>query len=122
MAVILVIDDDKTMRDMAKHLLTRNLYQVLTASDGEKGMKLIQENSIDLVITDMIMPNQEGIETITKVKEEYPKLKIIAISGGIYGNSEDYLYIAKALGADLVFPKPVKTEMLLNGINLLLSN
>jgi DNA-binding NarL/FixJ family response regulator len=80
-------------------------------------MKLFREHPSDLMITDLIMPDQEGVETITKLRREYPRLKIIAISGAFGGR---YLRVAELLGADTVLQKPFTPQVLLDTVRKLL--
>jgi DNA-binding NarL/FixJ family response regulator len=83
-------------------------------------IKLYRANPTDLIITDLIMPEKEGIETIMELKKDFPDVKIIAISGGGRSKPESYLNLAKQLGAKRVFPKPIDREELLNAIRELL--
>ncbi|RZB38369.1 MAG: hypothetical protein SRB2_00117 [Desulfobacteraceae bacterium Eth-SRB2] len=120
MASILIIDDDVQILSMLRQTLERGGYDVLEASNGKQGMKLYLENPADLVITDIIMPEKEGIEIIIELKRDYPDVKIIAISGGGRINPEDYLDIAKKLGAQRTFTKPFERKQLLNAVRDLL--
>ena len=116
MARILVIDDDNQMREMLRRKLENEGYEVLDASDGNVGMKLLRERDADLVITDIIMPNKEGIETILELKRDFPDVKVIAICGGGRFGPEDYLHLAKGLGVHSTFSKPFKLHDLLGSI------
>ena len=78
---ILLIDDDSKIRKLFVQKLAARGYEIIEACDGKQGLKLYRENRPDLVITDLVMPEKEGIETITELKREFPKVKIIAISG-----------------------------------------
>ena len=120
MSNILIIDDDTQILRMLRQILERENYHVTEASNGKQGLKLYRENHADLVITDIIMPEKEGIEMIIEVKRDYPDVKIIAISGGGRIKSEDYLDIAKKLGAHRIFAKPVERKELLNAVRDLL--
>ncbi len=82
MARILIIDDDLQIREMMEQMLQKEGYETIGASDGQIAMKLCRENPADVVITDIIMPEKEGIETIVELKREFPGIKIIAMSGG----------------------------------------
>jgi len=95
MSRILIIDDDAQILKMLRQILEREKYHVTEASNGKEGLRLYRENPADLVITDIIMPEKEGIEIIIELKRDYPDVKIIAISGGGRINPEDYLDIAK---------------------------
>ncbi len=116
MALILIIDDDDQIRTMLRAMLERSGYTVLEASDGKEGVKLCRDNSCDLVITDLIMPEKEGIETIRELKRDFPDIKIIAMSGGGRVGPEDYLHMAKMMGAQHTFAKPIEREELLGAI------
>jgi len=122
MARILVIDDDDTVRLSVRLALEDADHLVEDAADGEKGVAMFRENPADLVVTDIFMPEKEGLETIDEIKRLRPDTKIIAISGGGRMDPEDYLSIAKSVGADHSLLKPfdiVKlaevVETLLNG-------
>ena len=79
---ILIIDDDFLVRDMLERLVRKACYDVETAENGVHAMRVHRENPVDLVITDIIMPEKEGLETITELRNSFPAVKIIAISGG----------------------------------------
>jgi len=111
---ILVIDDDGEVREMICKMLTNEGHEVIEAVNGKEGCDMVRSNSeLDLVITDLIMPEKEGIETIRDLKANYPELKVLAISGGGKGNAQDYLYIAKGIGADSTLKKPFISQELL---------
>ena len=120
MANILLIDDDDQFRNMLRQLLERNGYEVKEASGGKEGIKLYLENPTDLIITDLIMPGKDGIETIQEFKKNFPDIKIIAISGGGRLGPEDYLHLAKMLGAQKTLTKPIELPELLEAIEKLL--
>lgn len=111
---ILVIDDDHLVRYTLSRILQRNGYDVVTASDGKRGMALLQNEPPAVVITDIIMPEQEGIDTIIQIRREHPGIKIIAISGGGRLRNIDFLEMAHSLGADDVIRKPFEAEELLS--------
>jgi len=117
---ILVIDDDVQVRQLLRLILEQAGYEVLDAGDGNEGMKLFSMEPTDLVITDIIMPEKEGIETIRELQRDYPEVKIIAISGGGRVSAEDYLRTAECFGVDRTFAKPLKREELLEAIRELL--
>ena len=119
---ILVIDDDTQFRQMLGQMLERAGYEVLEAANGKEGIELCQQAPTDLIITDIIMPEKEGVETIIELKRDFQDVKIIAVSGGGRADSKDYLKIAKRLGADRIFSKPFDREELLAAIEKLLSN
>jgi len=109
---ILVIDDDPAIRRMIEIVLIAAGYGVMCAPDGEEGIRLFRALRPDLVITDVIMPVQEGIETILGIRREQPGAKIIAMSGGGRIASNDLLTMARNLGADRVLAKPFDIDAL----------
>lgn len=113
---ILIIDDDAGVRFTLRKLLSRAGYDVLEAPDGRKGMKLFHDDHPDLVITDIIMPEQEGIETIIALKGTTPQARVIAISGGGRLGNQDLLRMAKRVGANAVLCKPFAEAELINTV------
>src|ERR1700741_243216 len=107
---ILVIDDDHLVRYTLSKILSSNGYEVVTASDGKRGMAVLRAEHPDGVITDIIMPEQEGTDTINKIPHERPAIKIIAISGGGRIRNIDFLERAQSLGADGVLAKPFEAD------------
>lgn len=122
MAKILIIDDDYQLSAMLKQVLERNGYDVMTAPEGDSGIKMYHEHGADLIITDLIMPGKEGIETIAELVKENPEVKIIAISGGGRVKPDNYLNLAETFGASYSFTKPLDREKLLEAIRELLSD
>ena len=119
---ILIIDDDFHVRDMMERLLRRAGYDAQLAANGAEAVKMHRENPMDLVITDIIMPEKEGLEIITEFRRDYPSVKLIAISGGGRIGPTNYLKMAKLLGAERTFAKPVDTPQLLSAIEELLAS
>ena len=111
---ILVIEDDAEVRGMICKMLSDEDYDVIAAVNGKEGIELLRkESNVVLVITDLIMPEKEGIEVIRELKQDFPPIKILAISGRGCGSLQNYLTLSKALGADLTLSKPfVKKELL----------
>ena len=120
MARIIVIDDEQQVRTTLREILEHEGYEVTEAADGAEGMKLFREEPADLVVTDMIMPNKEGMETIMDLRREFPEVKIIAISGGGRIGPESYLEVAEGFGAMRIFTKPFDIEEFLVAIRELL--
>ena len=118
--LILVIDDDDQFRGMLRQTLEHAGYEVMDASNGKEGIRVFRENPADLVITDIIMPEKEGIETIRELKREFPDVKIIAISGGGRIGPVSYLKMAKGLGAQRTLTKPLEREELLRVVRELI--
>lgn len=110
---VLVIDDDQLVRYSLSRLLRHNGYDVFTAPDGRRGIIALRRELPDIVIADIIMPEQEGIETIGMIRRERPETRIIAISGGRRSRNIDFLELARSLGADDVIQKPFEPPELL---------
>lgn len=110
MANILVIDDEPSIRSLIRAILEGDGHQVLEATNGRRGLQLYQEQSADLIITDIVMPEMTGLEMISELMTRFAHVKVIAMSGGL--QSENALYIARELGARHTFHKPFDTEEL----------
>ncbi len=119
---ILLVDDDDQFRGMLSEALTGEGFQMREASDGRQGVKLYVEQSSDIVITDLVMPEQEGLEMIVEMKRLHAEVKIIAISGGGRGSSQNYLKMAKAFGAQIVLAKPFSHREILEAISQVLEH
>ena len=120
MARILLIDDDKPLREIIAATLAHAGHDVMQAADGQRGVELFRIEPADLVITDIIMPGQEGIETIVALHREMPELPIIAMSGGA-SHSKFYLNMAAQLGAQRALAKPFTSVELLGAVNEVLA-
>lgn len=107
---ILIIEDDAVTRQFLMETLESCGYHLAEAGNGKEGLMLHRNHPFDLVITDIIMPEMEGLETITALKEHHPGVQIIAISGGGRGRAGEYLSMAEHLGAHRVFNKPLDPE------------
>jgi two-component system cell cycle sensor histidine kinase/response regulator CckA len=113
---ILVVDDEQPIRSLLKEILEGAGFEVFTASNGREAKHQLIDNPVDLVITDLIMPEMEGIEFIAAMRKERPHLKLIAITGGA---GLDFLRAAHILGAHATLPKPLTPEALLSCVNQL---
>lgn len=122
MTTILIIDDDEQIRIALSKTLKRAGYETIWANNGEEGIKLFKEKGPDLIITDLIMPEKEGIETIVELRRSYPDVKIIAMSGGGKNGPEDYLPMAKRLGARITLKKPFRVNDLLEAVSKILKS
>lgn len=120
MPTVLVIDDDNLVRGLLVRALTGARYTVIEAADGMEGLALARSQSVDVVVTDLVMPVQEGVETIMTLRKERPRLPIIAISGGVT-NSGLYLDIAGKIGARRILAKPFTPKELLQLIEQVLA-
>ena len=119
---IVLIDDDTNVREMLDVALRAAGYDVTTAGEGDEGLAACARVSPALVITDILMPNKEGIETIMDVRRQWPGVKIIAMSGGDRGGSTSFLTMAEKLGADRVLQKPFRPTVLLAAVSELLAD
>jgi CheY-like chemotaxis protein len=113
MESILIIDDEPQIRSMIRLILERSGYTVIEASDGIEGIRRFREKPADLIITDLIMPNKDGIGMIIELKKEFPDVKIVAMSGGGLNRPEGYLRGAQKLGAACTLSKPINRQELL---------
>lgn len=120
MTKILIIDDEPQVRKMLRQLLEDNSYDVLEAENGVEGYEKFSSETPDIILTDLIMPEQEGLETIKKIVDNRPGAKIIAMSGGGINDPARYLNIALKFGARHVFSKPIERQELLGTIQELL--
>jgi len=118
---ILIIDDDKLMRLALARILISAGYNVAQAADGDEGLRLHRLHSFDLVITDLIMPDKEGIQIIRELRKENNKIKIIAMSAGGRGGATDYLKWARLMGAKQCLSKPIKRDELLQAVAAVLA-
>jgi CheY-like chemotaxis protein len=117
LARILVIEDEEAIRDLCKRLLVRAGHEVVDAANGEIGLRLYRQNPTDLIITDLFMPEKDGIETIRELRRDFPAAKIVAISGGAKSApSVTFLRVANHLGAIETLAKPFSTEELLTAV------
>ena len=119
---VLIVDDDEQIRVLLQQMMEWAGFEVLVAENGKIAMQIQSRQPADLVITDLIMPEQEGLETISRLKKDYPGIKIIAISGGGRIGPEAYLPAALELGADLVFSKPFDVQEVVKSVKELLGN
>jgi DNA-binding NtrC family response regulator len=120
MAKILVIDDDDAVRLSLKLALEDAGHHVEDAVNGNEGMTRFRASPAEVVITDIFMPEKEGLETIDEIKRDRPQTKIVAISGGGSMDPENYLVIAKRVGADRALFKPFDIQLLLATVDELL--
>lgn len=120
MQSILVIDDDKLMRLALARILISSGFNVVQAADGDEGLQLYRSQEFDLVITDLIMPDKEGIQIIRELRKENSKIRIIAMSAGGRGGATDYLKWARLMGAKQCLSKPIKRDDLLAAVQAVL--
>jgi DNA-binding response OmpR family regulator len=117
---LLVVDDDPEIRDLLKKFFELVGYSVDVAEDGKSASRMLDAGAYDLMVTDIVMPNQDGVENIMQARKAYPGMRLIAMSGGGYIQTKTYLKVAESLGADAVFQKPFKTQEMLAKVRELL--
>ena len=113
---VLVIDDDEQLRALLYEILDRAGFEVVEASNGVEGIKLYRSQPTDLVITDLIMPEKEGVETIMELRRDFQNVRVVAISGGGRSGGRDYLPIAARLGAHRTVAKPFSRQEILDAV------
>lgn len=117
MACALVVDDEESVRHMLRRLLEGADFRVFEASNGNEALRVLDEDNVDLIIIDIIMPEKDGIETILEIRRRSPDLPIIAISGDSHAPNIDYLESARKLGANYTLRKPFSGADILNIID-----
>lgn len=122
MGKILIVDDEENIRTIFRRALEKENHSVLVAENGKTGEQLYISHNPDLIILDILMPEQEGIETILRLKSYDHEVKIIAISGGGFGNANNYLDNALKLGAIVALEKPVVISELVKQVEKLLNH
>ena len=120
MACILIIDDDDQPRHILQQVLTRAGYEVIEACDGNEGLQRFRATPADVIITDILMPEKEGLETIIDLRREFPRAKIIAMSGGGRAGNLNFLDVASRLGAQRTLEKPFDLQAMLRAVSELL--
>ncbi|HZB91027.1 MAG TPA: response regulator [Stellaceae bacterium] len=118
---VLIIDDSKVVRRAVEATLTAAGYGVLAAANGNEGMQLWEETQPGLVITDIMMPERDGIETIMEIRRQRPQAKILAMTGFHHSGSVDFGEMLRRLGADDVLLKPFDPEVLLAKVDRLIN-
>lgn len=116
MNTVLIVDDDPLARDSLRLMLERAGYQVVEATDGLEAMKLFKGSPADLVVTDIFMPEMDGIEIIRELRILSPEVKIIAVSGGGLISEKEMLKIASGFGVDATFSKPFDSQEFLDTV------
>ena len=122
MANILLVEDEEQLRSMLKIVLENAGHTVHEAGDGKEALESYIRHPADLVVTDIVMPNKEGIETILEFRRNHPGLRIIAMSGGGRNSAQDYLKLAKSFGADYVLTKPFSNQAILDVVKTVLAS
>lgn len=120
MSRILVVEDDQQVRELIVEMLTRGGHEVLVAEDGSAALRRFDSERVDLIITDLIMPEMEGMQTIRELRKRDPNVPLIAMSGGGRVNADDYLDTARLMGANHSLRKPFSRAALLDAVQELL--
>src|SRR5208282_860293 len=118
---ILIVDDEPGIRELLSIMLETYGHTVATAEDGMQAPKIMATRPIDVVITDLLMPERDGLEFITEVRKKYPGVKIIAMSGGGHIARDSYLRIAKTFGAHFLLEKPFNQSDVLGAVDAVLA-
>ena len=119
-ASILVVDDNDSVRRVVCSMLEEGGFEVCEAANGVEASRILKQQQFDLVITDLVMPEYEGIELIQSIRQEYPGVKVLAISG--VGSANVYLKTASLLGATDILAKPFSQDALLSAVNRLIGS
>ncbi len=122
MAKILLIDDDPTIQKVFSQFLTNMGHEVGQAENGKIGLRMMEEGRPDLVITDIMMPEMDGLEILLKIRSNHDDIPVIAISGGMRALPVNFLHQAKLFGAKYVFEKPVPLDVLNNAVKELIED
>lgn len=122
MKSILLVDDEKVFVEGLKLLLEKQGYSVTVANNGEEGLSTFFAQAFDLLITDIRMPGNNGLQLISDIRKKNDRVKILAMSGGGYIPADDYLRISKLFGADSILTKPFMFDQLLSEIKSLIPN
>lgn len=118
---ILLVDDDELLRGALRLMLVNMGHHVTELSDGRETLRLCELEPPDLLVTDLIMPGVDGLETIAALRRAHPDVKIIAMSGGSRFNAHDFLRIAKMMGAHAILEKPFTSEAMATAIQVALA-
>ena len=113
MASVLVVEDEKLVRRTLNKMLRAGGHDVAEVEDGQRALSYLGRHPVEVVVTDIIMPGKDGLETIAEIRRRFPNAKIIAISGGGRPSGTGALNAAKALGADRILAKPFRQDEIL---------
>jgi len=119
---ILVIEDDPFMRETLQDVVEDKGYYITTVANGKRGISLHEKEHYDLIITDVLMPDIDGLEVIMKIRQNFPQTKLLAVSGGGHISSKEYLMMARELGSNGVVQKPFNNDELVEKIASLLND
>lgn len=122
MAKVLVVDDEEPIRSLVAKILIKDGHEVMEAENGQSACDLFSGCEIDLIITDLVMPEKNGIEMIMDLKKTHPNVKVIAISGGVgFSGYFDLLSVASLLGAKHIIKKPFSVDEIRNAVDDMLA-
>ena len=121
MAIILIVDDDPTVRLIAGELLRSDDHAIVEAEDGDEALRIVESMAVDLVVLDMLMPNKDGLETIIELRKRKPGIRILAISSGGRMEPGHLLRTAMVFGADECLDKPLRLETFARVVDSLLN-
>lgn len=113
---ILLVEDEGDLRALLTKMIERGGYEVVQACDGNEAEAILRNESVDLIISDLVMPGKDGIELLMDIRRKLPDIKIIAMSGGGHTGTGTYLTVARALGANITLNKPFEGKCLLDAI------
>ena len=119
---ILLIDDNEEMRSMLGQMIREAGFDVVLAANGNEGIAQYRSAPADLIITDIIMPEKGGLQTIVEIRRDYPKARVIAMSGGFKSHSDDHGALAKIMGVDRILAKPFSRDDLLGAVDEVLKS
>jgi two-component system cell cycle response regulator CpdR len=117
---ILLVDDDAAVRQVIERLLTQKGHTVTTATDGVKALRLLEASSFDLVISDVVMPDMEGLQLLREIRKNPSPPGVIVISGGGRGTAAEYLALATSFGAAATLTKPFALDALTDAVERVL--
>lgn len=113
---VLLIDDEAMVRKIVRKMLEKGGHDVVDVENGRAGLELLEKSPFDLILTDIIMPEVEGIEVLTTITKRFPSSRVLAMSGGGRTGNIDFLQVAGNLGASATLQKPFTYDALLNAI------
>jgi len=122
MARIVLIEDDEDLRSVLAETIVRMGHEVFPEADGEAGLQRVRETIPNVVVTDIIMPTKEGVETIIELRRAFPNVAVIAMSGGGRATGEDYLTVARKFGARYTLAKPFTDQELKEALESVLGS
>ncbi|MFO7936981.1 MAG: response regulator [Kiritimatiellia bacterium] len=120
MCNILLLDDELFIQDLFSQFFREKGYNVVCVSNGRKGLEKLRDFDADLIITDIMMPDMDGLEVVREIRKNYADLPVIAISGGMRNAAINFVSAAKDFGADVIFEKPVELSELLASVKELI--